>query len=99
MNSAYTYMGEWEKELFSKTNNKPFGDMWGLWAYGEQTLFVNTGNNIHKKIKQELRFSTTSIEFLDLSISLNNGFFKTNLYTRDRQTSMPTHHFQPPEKS
>ena len=84
-------MGEWEKELLSKSNDKPFqywryvDDIWGLWTHGEQKLheFVNTANNIHKRIKLELRFSTTSIEFLDLSISLNNGFFKTNLYSKE----------------
>ena len=44
MNSACTYLGEWEQELFEKSDHLPthywryVDDVWGLWEHGLEKL-------------------------------------------------------------
>ena len=59
---------------------------------GERLLqFINAANNIHTNIQVELRFSRQTIEFLDVHISLENGRFKTDLYTKDTDGHLYLH--------
>ena len=91
MNYACTYMDEWEKELFERSELLPIqywrfvDDVWGLWTHGEDTLdtFVDTANTIHPRIQVELRSSKNSIEFLDVKTIIDNGYIKTDLFTKD----------------
>ncbi|KAK3106951.1 hypothetical protein FSP39_003763 [Pinctada imbricata] len=99
MTYACTYMGEWEKELFSKSEKLPssyyryIDDIWGIWTHGEDTLkeFVKTANNIHPNIQLELRYSTENIEFLDVKITTEKGYLKTDLYTKDTDGHLYLH--------
>ncbi|KAK3108921.1 hypothetical protein FSP39_018704 [Pinctada imbricata] len=92
-------MGEWEKELFSKSEKLPssyyryMDDIWGIWTHGEDTLkeFVKTANNIHPNIQLELRYSTENIEFLDVKITTEKGYLKTDLYTKDTDGHLYLH--------
>ena len=77
MTYAFTYMGEWETELFNRSEYLPstycryIDEVWGTWIHGEERLlqFVNAANNIHPNIQVELRFSRQTTEFLDVQIS------------------------------
>jgi hypothetical protein len=69
------------KRTFQHSDQHPLSywryvdDVWGLWIHGENSLhnFVSVANSIHPRIKLELRYSTDSIEFLDVRASLVNG--------------------------
>ena len=95
MNCTCTYLGEWERELFQHSDQHPLSywryvnDVWGLWIHGENSLhnFVSIANSIHPRIKLELRYSTDSIEFLDVCILLINGYLKT--FFIYKQTTIP----------
>ena len=92
-------MGECERELFQHSDQHPLSywryvdDVWGLWIHGENSLhnFVSVANSIHPRIKLELRYSTDSIEFLDVSTSLINGYLKTDLFTKDTDKQQYLH--------
>ena len=91
MNYACTYMGSSEDTLFNHCSNRPLqfwryvDDIWGIWTHGEKTLlkYFEIANQVHSRIKLTLRYSTDSTEFLDVKITLINGFIKTDLFTKD----------------
>ena len=60
-------------------------DIWGLWEGTEEELlqFQETTDNIHPRIKTEMKYSRNSIEFLDVRTILENGKIKTDLHTKD----------------
>ena len=99
MTYACTYMGKWENELFQRCENRPssyyryIDDIWGVWNYGEEKLleFVRIANEIHPNIKLELRYSKQTIEFLDVQISIENGHFKTDLFTKETDRHLYLH--------
>ena len=80
-NFACTYMGAWERELLRMTDVRPkkwyrfIDDIWGLWTHGEESLqaFHRLANEIHPNIQVDLRFSDTSIDFLDVEILLSES--------------------------
>ena len=45
--------------------------------------FFEIANQVHPRIKLTLRYSTDSIEFLDVKVTLIDGFIKTDLFTKD----------------
>jgi hypothetical protein len=55
MNYACTYLGEWEQELFEKSNRLPthywryVDDAWGLWEHGLEKVqeFHKLANSLH----------------------------------------------------
>ena len=91
MNYACTYLEEWVRALFQHSDQHPFSywryvdNVWALWIHGENRLcnFVCVANSIHPRIELELRYSTDSIEFLDVRTSLVKGYLKTDLSTKD----------------
>ena len=91
MNYACTFLGRWEKDLFDNTTKLPtyywryVDDIFGIWEHGvkELEIFHKFVNDMHPQIQTELRFSSEIIEFLDVSVSIKNGFVKTDLFTKD----------------
>ena len=59
-------------------------DIWGLWEHGTEELqnFHNLANNLHPRIKTELRYSKENIEFLDVNVTIKDGMIFTDLYTK-----------------
>ncbi|XP_071153747.1 uncharacterized protein [Mytilus edulis] len=90
MNCACTYLGQWEENLFQNSNLQPFSywryvdDIWRIWEHGLDELkkFHEMSNSLHPRIKTEMRYSTEKIEFLDVFVHIENGQFKTDLYTK-----------------
>ena len=68
-------------------------DIWGLWEHGEEKLkeFHQKANEIHSRIKTELRYSNTKIEFLDVNVSINDGYFKTNIFSKETDKHLYIH--------
>ena len=99
MNYASTYMGEWEKNLLSKTKMNPqahfryVDDVWGIWLHGEQSLkeFHDLANSIHPRIKVDLRYAYDKIEFLDTLTKIENGFITTRLYEKPTDRHLYLH--------
>ena len=90
MNYACTYLGEWEQELFEKSNRLPthywryVDDAWGLWEHGLEKVqeFHKLANSLHPCIKTELRFSSQQIEFLDVNIKKKTDLSKLISFQR-----------------
>ena len=89
-NYACTYLGEWERELLTSSENKPhtylryIDDIFGIWLDGEQSLkdFHARANAIHDQIQVDLRMSSGSIDFLDVTVRLKEGMLETDLFTK-----------------
>lgn len=98
-NYACTYLGNWEQELYSKSKYLPshywryVDDIWGLWYHGLEKLqqFHKLANSLHPRIQTELRYSEKEIEFLDVNVSISEGYFKTDLYCKDTDKHMYLH--------
>ena len=52
---------------------------------------MRIANEIHPNIKLELRYSKQTIEFLDVQISIENGHFKTDLFTKQTDRHLYLH--------
>ena len=63
-------------------------DVFLLWTSTEEDLnkFVAHINGFHKTIKFTVSSSTTSMPFLDMEISLSQGYLKTDLYCKPTDT-------------
>ncbi|MCG7879722.1 MAG: GIY-YIG nuclease family protein [Candidatus Thiodiazotropha endolucinida] len=98
-NYACTYMGAWETELLRRSKLKPSSyfrfvdDVWGIWIHGREALgtFHCCANSIHPRIKVEMRTSDESIEFLDVTTRIEDGFLKTDLYSKPTDKHLYLH--------
>ena len=98
-NYACTYLGKWEKALLASSDVKPFlylryiDDIFGIWLHGEKKLreFQALANGIHEKIKLDLRFSSKSIEFLDVRVSLKGDYLCTDVYAKPTDSKSYLH--------
>ena len=97
MNYASAYMGEWEKNLLSKTDPQAYfryvDDVWGIWLHDQQSLkeFHDLANSIHPRIKVDLRYVYDKIEFLDTLTKIENGFITTRLYEKPTDRHLYLH--------
>ena len=88
---ASTYLGEWEKELFERSDKHPMiyyryvDDIWGVWTYSEEELvrFHYIANSINPRIKLELRLSRQQIEFLDVITMIDGDKIATDVYSKE----------------
>ena len=98
-NYACTYMGAWETKLHEQSELKPLvylryiDDIFGIWLHGQQSLeeYHALANSIHPNIKVDLRMSCSSIDFLDVTVNLHNGFLATDLYTKPTDSNNYLH--------
>ena len=90
MNYASTYIRSWAKELLERSAKQPLAyfrlidGVWGLWAHGLDALqeFHQFSNQIHPRIKKELRHATEKVEFLDVITIIRNSHLDTDLFTK-----------------
>ncbi|XP_066275237.1 uncharacterized protein [Branchiostoma lanceolatum] len=104
---ANIFMGKFEEQHVYKRNLKPLvwwryiDDVFAIWTHSEEDFksFIKDLNTAHPTIKFTVETSTTSINFLDVTISVSEGAFTTDLYTKPtdkhqyllRNSSHPTH--------
>ena len=92
-------MGDWEKQLLENTDKTPVlflryvDDIFGIWGDTEETLkeFRKSANNIHSRIKVDLKYSHTEIDFLDVKIYNNDGLIQTTIYEKPSDKHMYLH--------
>ena len=62
--------------------------------HGEKSLleFHSLANSLHDQIDLELRFSTSSVEFLDVKVGLLGDMLSTEVYTKPTDTKSYLHH-------
>lgn len=95
-NYACVYMGDWERILLEQCNVQPLfyvryiDDIFGIWSGTEADLlhFHEMANGIHPNIQLDLRFSKSSIEFLDVNVSIEKGYLSTDLYSKPTDKHM-----------
>ena len=83
-------MAELEEEMIKESEYKPYlwwryiDDIFFLWQHGEDKLrsFIDKINKVHSTIKFTAERSKTSINFLDVTVSLIEGVIETDLYVK-----------------
>ena len=80
------FMAELEEEIVKESECKPYlwwryiDDIFFLWEHGENKLksFIDKINKAHPTIKFTAEWSKTSINFLDVTVSLIEGVIETD---------------------
>ena len=80
-------MSELEEEIFRKAEFKPYlwwrytDDIFFLWGHGEEKLksFLDSINKMHPTLKFTSYRSKTSINVLDVTVSIAEGMIETGL--------------------
>ena len=88
------FMAELEEEILRKAEYKPylmwryFDNILFLWKYGEEKLkfFINDINKMHPIIKFTADWSKTSINFLDVTVSIAERVIETDLYVKPTES-------------
>ena len=97
---ACTYLGEWESQLLSSSEEKPFlylrfiDDKFGIWLHGKESLqeFHRLANSLHEQIDLELRQSTTFVEFVDARVKAEGDKLSTDVYTKPSDSKAYLHY-------
>ena len=84
------FMAELEKEIIKESEYKRYlwwryiDDIFFLWEHSENKLrsFVDKINKVHPTIKFTAEWSKTSINFLDVTVSLIEGLIETDFYVK-----------------
>jgi hypothetical protein len=96
MNYACTYLGEWEKLLLSRAKKIPVvflryvDDIWGLWNGSVEELleFQKLANSVHERTKTVMTYSAHKVNFLDVTVSINDGHLSTDLYIKETDSQL-----------
>ena len=90
------FMAELEEKIIKESECKPYlwwlyiDQIFFLWEHGENKLksFIGKINKVHPTIKFTAEWLKTSINFLDVTVSLIEGLIETHLYVKplSRQT-------------
>ena len=91
---ANIFMAELEENFLSGYPCKPLAyyryidDICIIWSHGLDHLhnFINSINNQHSNINVTSNISTTSVNFLDVTIDLHGGHISTKTYTKSTDT-------------
>ena len=92
---ACIFMDRVETEFPQKEHLKPWvwlryiDDTFFAWTQGEDELykFLESLNSFHLNLKFTLEYSTEEINFLDVTVKLNNNKFVTDPYCQPTDTS------------
>ena len=84
------FMAEVEEGFLGKVVFKPYlwwrfiDDIFFIWEHGEEQLkpFIDNINKMHPAIKLTADWSKTSINFLDVTVSVAEGVIETDLYVK-----------------
>ena len=87
---ANLFLAKFETDALSRAPYQPhtwwryIDDIFMIWTHSVDELHAFTSylNNIHPTIKFTSNYSFTSIPFLDVNVSVNNGNITTDLYTK-----------------
>ena len=87
-------MAELEQEILRKAEFKSYlwwryiDDIFFLWEHGEEKLksFIDSINKMHPTIKFMADWSKTSINFLDVTVSIADGVMETDLYVKPTES-------------
>ena len=93
------FMAELEEEILSEIELKPYlwwryiDDIFFLWEHREEKLkgFIEHLNEKHPTIKFTAEWSKTSINFLDVAVSLVGGNITTDLYVKPADSHQYLH--------
>ena len=93
------FMAELEEEIFSEIELKPYlwwryiDDIFFLWEHGEEKLkeFIEHLKEKHPTIKFTAEWSQTSINFLDVTVSLIDGKVTTDLHLKPTDSHQYLH--------
>ena len=99
INYANLFLAKFETDALSRAPYQPhtwwrnIDDIFMIWTHSVDDLHAFTSylNSIHPTIKFTSNYSFTSIPFLDVSVSVNNGNITTDLYTKttDKHQYLP----------
>ena len=92
-------MAELEEEILGELELKPYlwwwyiDDIFFIWKHGEEKLkeFIDALNKKHPTIKFIAEWSETQINFLDVTVYLENGKINTDLYVKPTDTHQYLH--------
>ena len=92
---SVVFIAELEEEVLREAELKPdlwwryIDDIFFIWEHGEEKLkeFIDVLNKKHPTIKFTAEWSKTKTSFLDVSVSLENGKIKTDLYLKPTDTN------------
>ena len=92
-------MAELEEEILREVELKPYlwwwyiDDIFFVWEHGEERLkeFIDVLNKNYATIKFTAEWSKTQIIFLDVTVYLENGKIKTDLYVKPTNTHQYLH--------
>lgn len=98
-NYANIFMAVLEEEFLARVDLKPFfykrfiDDVFLIWPHGESSLvsFIAEFNAVHPNISFSHEFSTTSINFLDVTVSVLQNRLKTTLYRKPTDSHQYLH--------
>ena len=87
---ACIFMNEVETSFLETQEMKPLvwfryiDDVFFIWTHGQEKLdsFLEELNRCNSSIKFTYESSKTSIPFLDLTVSLSNGYLSTDLHIK-----------------
>lgn len=87
---ANIFMGKLESDLFEQAPITPLfwrrfiDDIFFIWTEGEERLkeFMELMNSFHNTIKFTFSWSSEQVNFLDVSVLLNEGVISTDLYRK-----------------
>ena len=96
---ANIFMGALEEKVLSDVDKKPdvwwryIDDVFVIWTHGEECLieFVNQINKMHTKIQFTAEWSSRSIAFLDVNVSIDGGRIVTDLFSKPTDTHQFLH--------
>ena len=93
---AIVYMGDFEEKAIDGFPLKPWiwwryiDDIFMIWEHGEESLkeFIHHLNNTNPFIKFETpaKYSTLSVDFLDVKVTKIGDYLKTDLFTKPTDT-------------
>ena len=93
------FMAELEEEILREKELKPYlwwryiDDIFFIWKHGKEKLreFIDVIIKKHPTIKFTTEWSKTQIHFLDVTVFLENGKIKTDLYVKPTDTHQYLH--------
>ena len=96
---AILFLAELEEKFIESRELKPevwfryIDDIFMIWTHGEEKLkeFLADLNRFHDTIKFTSEFSKKTVNFLDVKVSLKNGYFSTDLYVKPTDTHQFLH--------
>ena len=96
---AILFLAELEERFLESCELKPevwvryIDDIFMIWTHGEEKLkkFLEDLNNFHETIKFTSEASRDVVNFLDVKVSLKNGFLSSDLYVKPTDTHQFLH--------